>query len=635
MNRPLPGSVSLDGLAKRPAVDGGAQAAQLVLASALLQFSPGLAVPGPRKAWGLDRLVLDNAWGESVLRSLLRSGGTDLHVSFAATSRRDPSLRPLVQSCILSLPGNGQGLAVGVGLAIGQTHLHAIHGSLFKHRVFVLCSDAALPGAIASESSSLAGHLKLSSLVILCFREGFTGTEDTAQRYEAYGWAVVDVALNEVQPLLSALEATKDTNQPTLIFARPPDASTGAVLSADECRNIVQAGADMAVAWEKAFSSQASSDPALHGDLVRRFSGQLPENWQDNLPIYQFGERAGGTRNYSAKVLGHLVSELPEMIGGSADLTSSNLTNQAGLKDFQHSRPQNRYIRFGVREHGMQGICTGLAAYGCFLPFCSTFTNFVTYGWGAVRLAASAAAQVIYVTTHDSIELGEDGPTHQPIECLSLFRALPNLLTFRPADGTETVGAYETAILARGCPSLLALCRGGTPHLKGSSREGVARGGYIVSDFDGGLPPLVVFAGSGTEVALCCEAKDLLQTVGVGARVVSIPCWELLEQQDKTYYESLFSVESSLPSNLAPVRVYAEAGSTLGFNRFGEVHVGMTTFGASGNAKDVKKHFGFEKVDVAHKVMEALQAKRLVESFKVGRFGFCKFSKIVQAAMTD
>jgi len=326
---------------------------------------------------------------------------------------------------------------------------------------------------------------------------------------------------------------------------------------------------------------------------------------------------------------------VPELVGGSADLTGSNLTNQGQLKDFQHGKHKGRYLRFGVRENAMIGICTGLAAYGGFIPFCSTFLNFVTYGWGALRLAAFASAPVIYVATHDSIELGEDGPTHQPIEVIAACRALPRLLVFRPADGNETVGAYEAAMLKRDRPSLLALGRSGSPHLKGSARESVARGGYVLSDGDSSLFPAVVIAASGTEVVLCVEVKDALESVGVGVRVVSMPCWELFEAQPEAYRLSVFESAPSKSAGPSPLRVYVEAAADAGFHRYAELHLCMSTFGASGTGKDVRKYFGFEKSSIAAKIMEVLRERNIVKSYRLGRFGFCKFGAAVMANMAD
>jgi len=272
-----------------------------------------------------------------------------------------------------------------------------------------------------------------------------------------------------------------------------------------------------------------------------------------------------------------------------------------------------------------------LAAYGGFVPFCGTFLNFFTYGWGALRMAAATSAHAIYVASHDSIELGEDGPTHQPVEVLAACRALKNLLVMRPADGPETVGAYEVAMLARSRPSLLALSRSGTPHLEGSSSAAVAKGAYVMQDFEPGLNPMVVLAASGTEVAVCAEVRTMLQAIGVGVRVVSMPCWELFEEHDEAYRSSVFAPSKDFSSSPKPLRVYVEASTAIGFHRYGELIIGMTSFGASGPAKDVRKHFGFEKGAISTKIMEALKERQVVQTFRIGRFGFCRFRTAVDA----
>lgn len=603
-----------------------------MVAQKLLAHAPTLTIPPPRTAWGLDRLVLDGRCAESAVRAWLQSGGSDLLGSLKGA---------LPQAPVLSLPGSGQGFAAAVGLAIGQRNLAATYSQpnfqLFDHRIFVLCMGAALPSGVVSEASSLAGHLRLGSLVVVCCDDGLHGTEDTMKRYIAYGWRVIDTDKTVGSADLEAeLEATRHSERPTLILIR--DRIAEAEVSTEICCQCVKRGVAQAKSWEQLLASYGASYPEAHAELVRRIRGELPQGWVKALPEYAPGERAQATRQCSAKVLANLVGVIPEFLGGSADLTGSNLTNQGHLKDFQHNTPAGRYLRFGVREHSMIAICTGLAAYGGFLPFCGTFLNFFTYGWGALRLACEVSAHAIYVASHDSIELGEDGPTHQPIEVLPALRAMPNLLVIRPADGTETAGAYEAALKKRDRPALLALSRSGTPNLKGSCREGVAKGAYVISDFDAALVPLVVLAASGTEVALCVEAKCVLQSVGVGVRVVSMPSWELFEEQETKYKQSIlepsFPADVTLPEGLRPLRVYVEASSTLGTHRYADIQICMTTFGVSAPGKDAKKYFGFEKNPIVSKIMEALKAHDLVSSYKTGRFSYCRFGTAIRTAMS-
>eukprot|EP00747_Dinoflagellata_sp_TGD_P004628 gnl/TRDRNA2_/TRDRNA2_111689_c1_seq1.p1 gnl/TRDRNA2_/TRDRNA2_111689_c1~~gnl/TRDRNA2_/TRDRNA2_111689_c1_seq1.p1 ORF type:complete len:639 (+),score=82.83 gnl/TRDRNA2_/TRDRNA2_111689_c1_seq1:36-1952(+) len=627
-----------DSPAKRAAVGEQVVAVEAV-ARLLCSHAPGLCAPAPRKAFGLDRLVLDGQWAEGSVRSLLSLGGASEFNSAGGLAGRS----------ILSVPGAGEGLAIAAGLAISQRHMVAVYGQpgfpLFEHRVFVLCSSAALQPGVAGEACSLAGHLQLSSLVVVCcWRGDGEDAEAASKRFAAYSWSVVQIpsSVGAEAALQVALEGTASAAAragPTLIIVHTATCgSEGSTCDSNTAKDCVQRGAAAAEAWDALFKKHAATHPEAHEEIARRFRGELPAGWRDGMPEYAVGERAQATRQYGAKVLASLVTAVPEMVGGSADLTGSNLTNQGQLKDIQKNRPGGRYIRFGVREHAMIGISTGLAAYGGFLPFCGTFLNFMTYGWGALRYAARSSVRVIYVATHDSIELGEDGPTHQPIEVIAACRALPNLVTIRPADGPETVGAYEFAVQRSNGPVLLALSRSGTPHLEGSKREHVARGGYVLSEYGVSRVPIVVLAASGTEVATCMEAKEMLEKVGIGVRVVSMPSWELFEEQEEAYRRSVFFDRSAsgmdLPDTVRPLRVYVEASSTLGFHRYADIHVGMTTFGASAAAKDVRKHFGFEKNAVASKTVEALKERGLVESYRIGRFGFCKFGAVVRAAMT-
>jgi len=403
----------------------------------LLEEVPSLVAPPPRKTWGLDRLVLDARCGEAATRSILRACGSDILALKNGTR--------LPEAPVMSLPGSGQSLAVAVGLAVGQRHLDATYAQpgykLFEHRIFSLCLGGALTSGAASESSSLSGHLQLGSLVVICCDDGLLSSENVAGRYGAYRWCTKEVCFSQSaagdSELAKALRETgkAENDRPTLIVVRPSATAPEAdEMSVDRSRDLACRGAAAASAWEARFSAYGVAHAEQHAEIVRRFAGDLPANWRENFPEYVVGERAQATRQCSAKVLGGLVTSVPEMIGGSADLTGSNLTNQGHLKDFQHNKPQGRYLRFGVRENAMIGMCTGLAAYGGFVPFCGTFLNFFTYGWGALRMAAATSAHAIYVASHDSIELGEDGPTHQPVEVLAACRALKNLLVMRPAD---------------------------------------------------------------------------------------------------------------------------------------------------------------------------------------------------------
>ena len=326
-------------------------------------------------------------------------------------------------------------------------------------------------------------------------------------------------------------------------------------------------------------------------------SNELPAGWEGSLPV--FDEKPKATRQYSGEVLAAIVKAHTQVVGGSADLTESTVTNKAGLAAFTKTQRGTRFLHFGVREHAMGSICNGLAAYGGFLPFAATFANFIGYAWGAVRLSALSHHKVLYVATHDSIDLGEDGPTHQPIEMLALLRATPNLQAIRPADGNETTGAYIAHFRKENKgPSVLLLSRGAVTPLAGSSPAAVLKGAYVLSDFADDKTPRVILAASGTEVGLSVGAREQLAAEGVDARVVSFPSFGLFDKQTDEYKLSVF------PKGVKVL--FVEASNCLGAERYADAIVGMTTFGASAPATALKKHFGFTVDNVV------AQAKKLL-----------------------
>eukprot|EP00921_Rhytidocystis_pertsovi_P014071 GHVQ01022911.1.p1 GENE.GHVQ01022911.1~~GHVQ01022911.1.p1 ORF type:complete len:859 (-),score=157.60 GHVQ01022911.1:493-3045(-) len=357
-------------------------------------------------------------------------------------------------------------------------------------------------------------------------------------------------------------------------------------------------------------------------------------------PTYNSTCPPDSTRSLSGKCLNAMCQAMPEIIGGSADLTGSNSSALAGTSDFQLQSRHGRYIRYGVREHAMAAISNGLAAYGTFKPFAATFLNFITYAWGAVRLSALGQLGVLYISTHDSIELGEDGPTHQPIETISLVRATPNITLLRPADGKEVVGSYRLWSLSSHTPVVMALCRSAVPHLEGTSEEGTMRGGYVVSNHtyrgkgnysndssttgsdttSSGGKVRVVIAGSGSELHLCVKAAEMLTSQSLSdegedddessieahtVRVVSMPSWEMFDQQTEEYRESVVCQEGRRKGEV--ITVYVEAASTYGWDKYFDVHMGMKTFGKSAKKKDVMQHFGFTVEGVVGRVKEALK----------------------------
>jgi len=354
-------------------------------------------------------------------------------------------------------------------------------------------------------------------------------------------------------------------------------------------------GAHLEKQWNELFEKYSAAYPELAAEFKRRVEGKLPEGWRSVLPTYKPEDPAKATRQFSQTVINALSKVLPELFGGSADLNPSTLSYMDISKDFQKKTPEGRNVRFGVREHGMAAILNGLAAYGGFIPYGATFLNFIGYAFGAVRLSAISEAGVLYVMTHDSIGLGEDGPTHQPIESLAMVRSMPHILLLRPADGNETSGVYAAAIENRHRPSVICLSRQGVPNLKGTSIEGVSKGAYVIHEAAEGNPQLII-TGSGSEVQLAVAAAQKLTDVRV--RVVSFPSFELFRAQSLEYKQAVF------PDGVPVLAV--EAASTFGWDEFSHGVVGMKSFGASAPLKDVLNLFGFTVDNVVTKAKSLL-----------------------------
>jgi len=490
--------------------------------------------------------------------------------------------------------------------------------------------DGCLQEGVSSEACSLAGHLQLGNLIAIwddnhITIDGNTNcafTEDVLKRYEAYGWHVLTVEngdhdLEDMERAIKEAQAVK--NKPTLIQLKTTigfgsvnqgtHSVHGSALKADDikqlkkkfgfnpdesfvvpqevydlCHKHSAEGAAAEEEWNKLFASYASKYKAEADDLTRRLRGDLPEGWEKTLPVYTPSDPAVASRKLSETVLTKIESVIPELIGGSADLTGSNLTRWKDATDFQPPSTglgnyAGRYIRYGVREHGMGAIMNGIAAYGTLLPFAGTFLNFVSYAAGAVRLSALSQSRVIWVATHDSIGLGEDGPTHQPIETLAHFRALPNCMVWRPADGNETSAAYYIALTSKHTPSIIALSRQNLPQLEGSTIENAIKGGYVLHEVEGAQISLV---STGSEVCIAIDAaKHLAEKHNIKARVVSIPCFEVFDTQSKEYRLSV------LPDGIPSLSI--EVMSTMGWERYTHEQFGLNRFGASGAYKDVYK----------------------------------------------
>ncbi len=534
----------------------------------------------------------------------------------------------------------GQGFANAVGLAMAEAHLAAKFNKpdcqLIDHYTYVIAGDGCNMEGISGEAASLAGHLGLGKLIVLyddnhISIEGDTDiafTEDVNKRFEAYNWHVqhVEGGNDDLDAIAKAIEAAKAvTDKPSMIkitttigFGSPNKANTygvhGAALGADEVeltrenlgweypefvvpddalarfRQAVDRGAESEAEWNQLFSGYQAKYPEDAALLKRMIDGKLPKNWADCLPTYTPADKGNATRNHSGIVLNAIAKTLPELIGGSADLAPSNKTALKCTGDFQKGSYQERNLHFGVREHAMGAICNGIGLHNSgLIPYGATFLVFTDYMRNAIRLSALSEIGVIWVMTHDSVALGEDGPTHQPIEHVASLRMIPNLYVFRPADGNETSGAYKVAVESRETPTLLALSRQNLPNLENSSIANTAKGGYVIAC---GFAPEeldLILIGTGSEVALCLEAAEKLKAEGKKVRVVSMPCWELFEAQSDEYKESV------LPKAIKK-RVAVEAGTTFGWCRYtgdeGAV-IGIDTFGASAPGGLAMAKFGF------------------------------------------
>lgn len=544
----------------------------------------------------------------------------------------------------------GQGISSAVGLAIAQANAAATFNKdgfeLFNNHTYVFLGDGCLQEGISSEASSLAGHLKLGNLICVyddnhISIDGDTAcsfTEDVEQRYLAYDWHVISVndGDKDVEGMFKAIEeAKKVTDKPSLIRLKTTigfgsknqggAATHGAPLKADDIEQlkekfgfdpkqsfvvpqevydywheIQQRGAGYQKEWDSLFEQYKSKYPQEHAELTRRIAGKLPDGWEKALPVYSPSDSAVATRKLSETALSKLSAALPELLGGSADLTGSNLTRWSDAVDFQNPASQlgtyaGRYIRYGVREHAMGAIMNGLHAYGLHIPTAGTFLNFVSYAIGAVRLSALSNFRTIWVATHDSIGLGEDGPTHQPIETGMALRAIPNLNFMRPADGNEVSAMYKVAIEAVKTPSVIALSRQNLPQLEGSTIEKASKGGYVLKEVENADITLIA---TGSEVAIIRDAAAELEKKGIKARIVSLPCFKVFDDQSEEYRLSV------LPNGQPILSV--EAYTTLGWHKYSHVQHGINRFGASAPAPKVYAKLQIEPVPIANKAEKVI-----------------------------
>ena len=541
----------------------------------------------------------------------------------------------------------GAGISNAVGLAIAEAHLAAKFNkpdaTIVDHYTYVVMGDGCNQEGVASEAASLAGHLKLGKLIALYDDNSITidgrtdvsFTEDVLKRYEAYGWHVQHVAdgNTDVNAIAKAIEAAKAvTDKPSIIkvtttigFGSPNKSDTAGVHGAplgedetaltrqqlnwsygpfevpqeayDQFRQAIERGASLEAEWNQTLATYRTQYPAEAAVFERMLRGELPQGWDKDLPTYTPEDGGLATRKHSQICLGALGPNLPELIGGSADLTHSNYTDIKGeTGSFQPDSRDKRYLHFGVREHAMAAILNGIAYHNSgLIPYGGTFLVFADYMRGSMRLSALSELGVIYVLTHDSIGVGEDGPTHQPIETIPSLRAIPNMLVFRPGDGNETSGAYKIAVENRKRPSSLCLSRQNMANQANSSIEKVAFGGYILEDCEG--TPELILIGTGSELDLCVQASKQLTAEGRKVRVVSMPCVELFDEQSDAYKEQV------LPSSVRK-RIVVEAAEAFGWHRFvgldGDT-VTMNRFGASAPGGTCMKKFGFTVENVVAK----------------------------------
>jgi transketolase len=616
--------------------------------------------PGNPRWYDRDRFVLSNGHGSMLLYSLLHLTGYPLPMKQLRNFRQlgfktaghpehDPDLG--IETTTGPL---GQGISNAVGMALSEKMLAATFNrpgfEVVDHRTFVVVGDGCLMEGISHEACSLAGTWKLGKLVVFYDDNGISidgevdpwFSDDTVKRFEAYGWQVIaDVDGHDSGAVARAIdEALADPERPTLIdcktvigFGAPNRQGTaathGAPLGEEEVLaarrelgwdapafavperiaaawNAVERGEQLEREWTERFDAYRAEHPELAREFARRLQGELPEDWDQRAAEAVAEIAAAGkdmaTRKASLAALNAYAPHLPELAGGSADLTGSNLTLHGQSRAVTGDDASGNYLYFGVREFGMSAICNGIALHGGLIPYCGTFLTFSDYARNAVRMAALMKQRTIFVYTHDSIGLGEDGPTHQPIEHVASLRLIPDMHVWRPCDAVETAVAWREAIERRDGPSCLALTRQGVPHQARSDGQlaAIRRGGYVLRDGDG--EPELIFIATGSEVALAVRAADALAAEGLAVRVVSMPCVERFMASPDDWRESV------LPPAVA-ARVVIEAGVTHTWWRIagpqGRV-VGIDRFGESAPAEILFEHFGFTVENVLNVAREVL-----------------------------
>ena len=606
-----------------------------------------------------DRFILSGGHGSILLYSILHLTGYDLSLDEIKNFRQWGSKTPghpergVTPGVEVTTGPLGQGFGNGVGMAIAEEHLASVFNKpdfkIVDHYIYAIVTDGDLMEGVASEAASLAGHLKLGKLIYVYDDNRIsidgsteiTFTEDRAARFLSYGWQVLSVENgNDPDALDSAILKAKSDPRPSLIVARteigyglptrqntakahgePPgdDELEGAKLKLgwpvtprfyvpDEVqkhfRQCLKQGKEAQEKWDKLLMEYRIEFPDLAKEFERRIAGKLPQNWEKDLPIFNFDTKGIATRVASGKVINALSKTIPELIGGSADLTPSNKTWIDGLPSFQFFSREGRNFHFGVREHGMGSVLNGMAVHGGVIPYGGTFLVFSDYMKASIRLSALSDYPCIWIFTHDSIGLGEDGPTHQPVEHIASLRGIPNLVVIRPADANEVSEAWRVALQRRNGPTALLLSRQNLPVLdrsKFGSASDLGRGAYILKDFGENQPELLLMA-SGSEVDLIINAAMKLADSGLNVRVVSFPSWELFEKQDENYMGYVF------PANILN-RIAVEAGIQMGWEKWvgnkGRV-ISVDRFGASAPYEILYEKYGLTVDNIVNTAYELI-----------------------------
>lgn len=654
-------TLAIDGVQKakcgHPGMPMGMADAAYVLWTQFLRHNP------QNPDWfNRDRFILSAGHGSMLLYSLLHLTGYDLPLEELKSFRQWNSLTPghpeygLTPGVETTTGPLGQGFATGVGMAIAEAYLAATFNQdgheIVDHYTYAIVSDGDLMEGVSHEAASMAGHMKLGKIIYLyddnhISIDGSTDlafTEDRMQRFAAYGWHTQQIDGHDRTAVAKAIKAAQAvTNKPSIIACRtiigygsPNKANTaevhGSALGPDEVkltkeaygwdpdkefyvpaealaefRKAIDSGAKYQQAWQAKLDAYAKADPQKFEQFRRAISGALPDGWEEALPVFP-SDGAVATRSASGKILNAIAPIIPNLIGGSADLAPSNNTYLKDYPEFANDSFAGRNFHFGVREHGMGAALNGMALHGGVIPYGGTFFVFADYCRPAIRLAALQHITPIFIFTHDSIGLGEDGPTHQPIEHMASLRAIPNLTIIRPADANETAVAWKVALEKRDGPVALLLTRQGLPvynrEIMGAA-SGLEKGAYVLLDTDRVYPDVILLA-TGSEVQFAVEAHAKLAEQGIGARVVSMPSWELFEQQADDYQNSV------LPPAVT-ARVGIEAGVPMGWRRWLGSHgimMGIERFGASAPYKEIYEHFGFTTDNVVLRALEAIDKSK-------------------------